>query len=164
MAIDDNTLYGLTGAQIKEIPGKIPKISMEYNDPGEGTPLDPNNFVGVYGGDPIIMDYSTAEINTGAKWIDGSAIYKKTVNTGALPDNTSTATAHGISNISYILRIESWAERPSDHTTTSLPFISTTGSGSVTIYADRTNITIWTNSDRTAYTTSYTTLYYTKSS
>ena len=139
-------------------------ITMTTTDPGEGSALEQNEFIGVYGGDPIIEDYSTVEINTGSKWIDGSAIYKKTVNTGDLPNNTSKATAHGISNISCILRIESWAERPSDHTTISLPFISNTGAGNVTIYADRTNITLWTNSDRTAYTTSYTTLYYTKSS
>lgn len=53
------------------------KITMTTVDPGEGTPLDQNEFVAVYGGDPIVMDYSTSEINTGAKWIDGKTIYRR---------------------------------------------------------------------------------------
>ena len=64
-------------------------ITMTNSDPGEGATVGENEYIAVYGGDPIIMDYSTNEVNTGAKWIDGSAIYKKTINTGALPNNGS---------------------------------------------------------------------------
>lgn len=56
-----------------------PTITMTSTDPGQGSALAANNFVGVYGADPIILDYSTSEINTGAKWVDGKTIYKKTV-------------------------------------------------------------------------------------
>lgn len=48
MTIDDNTLYGLTGAQMKDLPRKIPVITMQSTDPGEGVSLAANNFIAVY--------------------------------------------------------------------------------------------------------------------
>lgn len=48
MAIDDNTLYGLTGAQMKDLPRKIPVITMQTTDPGEGSALAENHFIAVY--------------------------------------------------------------------------------------------------------------------
>lgn len=35
------------------------------------------------------MVYSTNEVNTGKKWIDGKTIYRKVVNFGSFPNNTN---------------------------------------------------------------------------
>lgn len=140
----------------------VPTITMTNVDPGEGSALSANNYVAVYGGDPIILDYSTSEINTGAKWIDGSAIYKKTVSTGTLPDTNASWTQHGISNMSKVIKAEGYA---TDGTTFHpLPYANTASNGSVAVQVTSTNIMLSTTSDQSAYTESYITLYYTKSS
>lgn len=140
----------------------VPTITMTSTDPGEGSPLAANNFVGVYGGDPIIMDYSTSEINTGATWINGAPIYKKTISIGTLPNATTKNVAHGISNLDLVIDIKGCAW---DGSSTWLP-IPNAGSSSATIeaYVYSSNIVITTGMDRTSFTTSYVTLYYTKSS
>ena len=52
------------------------------------------------------MDYSTSEQDTGCKWIDGKPIYKKTVDYGALPNNTIKYVNHGIANMARAVKIE----------------------------------------------------------
>lgn len=141
-----------------------PTITMTTTDPGEGQPLAANNFIGVYGNDPLVMDYSTTEVNTGAKWIDGSAIYKKTISTGTLPNATSKTVAHNISNLSRIIKIESFAFRSSDAINYPLPFPSPTGAEyDISVVVDSTGVTLNTGIDRSSVTESYVTLYYTKS-
>lgn len=39
-----------------------------------------------------VESYSTSEVDTGATWIDGKPIYKKTIDTGQIPSGSSTAT------------------------------------------------------------------------
>ena len=142
-----------------------PVITMTTTDPGEGSVLADNNYIGVYGGDPIIMDYSIIEVNTGAKWINGSTIYKKTVNTGALPNATTKNVAHGISNLSKIIRLEGYGLRSTDNVMFPLPFASPTGAtADISVTVNGTNIAIGTGVDRSNITESYITLYYTKSS
>lgn len=58
--------------------------------------------------EPKDQSFSTSEINTGTTWIDGSTIYKKTVNTGAL-NSTNKQTKHGISGIKQIIKMEGFA-------------------------------------------------------
>lgn len=146
----------------KTVNIETPVITMTSTDPGEGSALAENNYVAVYGGDPIILDYSLSEINTGAKWIDGSAIYKKTVSTGALPNTNATYTQHNISNMSKVIKAEGYA---TDGTTFHpLPYANTASNGSVAVQVTSTNIMLSTTSDQSAYTESYITLYYTKSS
>ena len=161
MAITD--LKTATQGQWEDLASRVKAksdvvITMTTTDPGEGSALAANNYIGVYGGDPIIMDYSTSEINTGAKWIDGSTIYKKTISCGALPNNTSTTTAHNISNLLSVIKIEGYAEATQTNYFTPLPM------SDVDVYANETNIIITSTSDRSAYQFSYITLYYTKSS
>ena len=139
------------------------RITMTPTDPGEGVPLGQNEFIAVYGNDPIIMDYSTSEINTGAKWIDGKAIYKKTVNTGALPNATTKTVAHSISNISSIVKIEGWATDGSA-SFIPLPLVASDSSYGVEVAMTTTNITLASIRDRSGYSSSYVTLYYTKTS
>lgn len=107
------------------------------------------------------LSYSTNEIDTGTTWINGSKIYKKTVNFGSLPNNTSKSVAHGISNINQIVRIEGYAFGTSGDITP-LPYASVTSLGyMITLTANRANVNIHTGEDRSGLT-GYITLYYTK--
>lgn len=40
--------------------------------------------------------YSTTEVNTGKTWIDNKPIYRKVINVGSLPNNSSKTVATGI--------------------------------------------------------------------
>lgn len=111
---------------------------------------------------PAIGDYSTSEQDTGFTWIDGKHIYKKTVNFGALPNATSGTFSHGITNISYIIKIEAI----SFNNTRWMPLPAAspiTVEASVVITADASSIFITTGTDRRT-DKAYVTLYYTKSS
>ena len=144
---------------------ETPVISMTTTDPGEGSALAANNFTAVYGGTPIILDYSTTEINTGATWRDGTPIYKKTVNTGALPNSTDKTIAHGISNLNRIIRFEGYAYNSTSSITCPLPFASAANvNNDVQLNVSGSNIVLQTGTDRSGYSESYVTLYYTKTS
>lgn len=137
-------------------------ITMTNIDPGEGSALAADNYVGVYGGAPIIMDYSTSEVDTGYTWTDGSPIYKKTINIGALPNATTKSVAHNISNFGTPILLEGMCvsqagsgypmngARPSNNSLT------------VSVYVSTANIVVETGTDRTDWT-GYVTVYYTKS-
>lgn len=137
-------------------------ITMTDTDPGEGVALGDNEYVAVYGGEPITLDYSTSEIDTGTKWIDGSVIYKKTVNFGALPNNSTKSVAHNISGLTRIIEFNAIAYRNDMNVYVSLPFASTSGAN-MSISISPTNVDIATTADRTAFNECYVTLYYTKS-
>lgn len=140
----------------------VPTITMTTTDPGEGSALADNNYVAVYGGDPIIMDYSTTEINTGAKWIDGSAIYKKTINFGALPASGNRTVAHSISNLAYIVDMKAMAYDTGSSRYKALNLPQGNNTDWVVMEADSTNVYAYVGSDFSD-TTAYVTLYYTKS-
>lgn len=106
------------------------------------------------------MDYSTSEQDTGCKWIDGKPIYKKTVDTGALPNNTSKQVAHGVSNLDIIVSLSGSAKGGTTQIT--LPYVDTTANASVGAYVGGDYIRIFTSSNRSDFTTSHVTLYYTK--
>lgn len=145
---------------------QVPTITMTTTDPGEGAALAANNYIGVYGGDPIILDYFTSETNTGTYWIDGSAIYKKTINTGTLPNATTKSVAYNVSGLSRVIAANGYAYRTSDGGSFPLPFVSTTSANSIAFSINTTTgaIEIVTGIDRSNITESYITLYYTKSS
>lgn len=52
------------------------------------------------------VNYSETEQDSGIKWIDGKTLYQKTINFGALPNNTTKQVNHNISNIDNICKIE----------------------------------------------------------
>ena len=140
----------------------VPVITMTNTDPGEGSVLAAGNFIGVYGGASPTFDYSTTETDTGATWIDGSHIYKKTVDTGTLPNATAKNVAHNISNLNRVIRLEGYTYNPTSLTTAPLPFCSPATSN-IAVNVNSTNITVTTGIDRTSFSESYITLYYTKS-
>lgn len=137
-------------------------ITMTTTDPGEGTPLAEDHYVAVYGEPPVILDYSTDEVDTGTRWIDGKAIYKKTIDFGALPNATSKSVAHGISNLSLVVAI-SGVGHASSGQNIPLPNASSSSSFSVEVNANATNVTISCGTDRSGYS-GYVTLYYIKTS
>lgn len=142
----------------------VPTITMTATDPGEGSALAANNFIGVYGEDPIILDYSTTEINTGAKWVDGSAIYKKTVDIGTLPNSTTKTVAHGISNLDYCIQFWGTAKNSSGNHIV-LPWPSKdVVSSAIELTVTSTDVSITTADGWPAAYSGYVTLYYTKSS
>lgn len=136
-------------------------LTMTTTDPGEGSALAANTILGVYDGGGVTMDYSTAEQATGYTWIDGSMIYKKTVNCGALPNSTAKYVAHSITSLGKFIKLEGYGRKTSGGTYP-LPYASA-GSNPIELYADNTNIEITTTSDRTDISECYVTLYYTKS-
>lgn len=139
------------------------QITMTNTDPGEGSALAENNYVAVYGGDPIIMDYSTSEINTGAKWVDGSAIYKKTISIGAVNTNSSAVIAHGISSFATFVKSEAWGSFGNTSSGYFWFAIPWSGSNYVSLTVDETNVTVESTIGNNI-TSCYVTLYYTKNS
>ena len=171
VVLPDNTPKTATQSQWEDLATRVkskadsssvPVITMSATDPGEGSPLTANNYVAVYGQDPIILDYSTNEINTGVKWIDGSTIYKKTINVGTLPNNTTNLVNHNISNIGTIIEIKGTAYESSTTNTIPLPYVGDTLNATVKIFTTSSVINIWAGTDRSGYS-GYITLYYTKS-
>ena len=104
--------------------------------------------------------YSTEEQKTGGTWIDGKPIYRKVIDIGALPNNTTKFVAHNISNLGKVIHIYGYSYGGDF---LPLPYTSANSIAySVQIYADSTNIGIRTGADRSSYSSSYVVLEYTK--
>lgn len=152
-----------TKGQLDTAVANMPQITMQTTDPGEGATLGENEYIGVYGEDPLVMDYSTSEVSTGAKWIDGSMIYKKTVNFGALPNASSKTVAHSISNLGRFIKVETVVRNNTSSATHMADATFYNGTNLEEFYATDTQIQCLTQGDRSAFS-AYVTLYYTKSS
>lgn len=116
------------------------------------------------GGVSDYHEYSTNERIVG-KWIDGSTLYEKTVDCGALPNNSSKQVAHGITNIDKIVNVTGIAYSTSLGTALQLayPQKSSNSDYVVEMSVNATNIDISTFRDRTSFN-GYVTVRYTKSS
>ena len=136
----DNTASGLNSTDVQ---GAIDEIEDQIqNLPSGGT-----------------VDYSTTEHIIGT-WIDGSVLYEKTIDTGALPNNTSKNVAHNISNFNYAVSVECIGISGSN--SYPIPFSSGTAN-TIRVSCTLTNVNIQTNYDASSVSSSYTTLRYTKS-
>ena len=109
-------------------------------------------------------NFSTAEQDTGQKWINGKTIYQKTYVTGGLPNNSVRKVAHDISDLDMVVRIQGIAKENSIGATINLPHAADQQAYTVTVYADDTNVNIQTYTNQTGYSQSYVTLWYTKKS
>ena len=108
-------------------------------------------------------DYSTAEVDTGRKWIDGKTIYKKTINFGALPNNTSKSVAHGITGITYVIDAKGFADNGSMGGAVFIPQVSPVNlSWNVSVEVTATDIVIITRDNYANRTRSYVTIEYVK--
>lgn len=107
-------------------------------------------------------NYSTSEVDTGFKWVDNKTIYKKTINIGALPNNTTKNKAHGISNLNDIIHIEGFARYSTGaYTRIPIPLVTLDQDTQVSVTIDATNISLKTGADRSA-ASGHITLWYTK--
>lgn len=104
-------------------------------------------------------NYSTSEVDTGFTWVDGKTIYKKTINFGTLPNNTSTNVAHGVTGVSAFISNSGYAV--SSTTFLPLPYAATAAANSIQLAVSGNNINIQTGTDRTGFS-AYVTLFYTK--
>lgn len=105
-------------------------------------------------------NYSINEVDTKVKWINGKTIYRKTVATGAMPNNTRKQVAHGISNLDFIISMSGAAYGNSTYLP--IPYTDTTSASSLGLYASTTDLILFTSANMSYLTTSYVTLYYTK--
>ena len=108
---------------------------------------------------PGIGNYSTSEVDTGFTWVDGKSIYKKTISIGALPNNTTKNVAHGITSIDKIIN---WTGASTNTLNNQAILLPSPANATFTVAVNNTNIVITTTSDRSGYSYSYITLYYTK--
>lgn len=107
---------------------------------------------------PGIGNYSTSEQDTGFTWVDGSTIYKKTIDFGSLPNNNAKNVAHGITNLGTVIKLECMAHKGGEWKP--LPY---TDAAYIVLDVVNTNVKIssgWNTSSWSAYVT----LYYTKTS
>ena len=103
--------------------------------------------------------YSTDEVKTGGKWIDGKPIYRKVVNFGALPNATTKNVAHGVNNIGDITHIYGVAHS-SAKMTIPLPYARGIP---IILYATQDDVAIEINTnDYIEFTRSEITIEYTK--
>lgn len=107
--------------------------------------------------------FSTDEVATGTSWIDGSEIFRKVVNTGALPNATGTTTAHSITGLDKIIFIRAFAE---DTGGNQIPLphndSAAISNGDVGIHVDDTNVVVDAVGDASAFDESHAELWYTK--
>lgn len=196
MAIDDNNSYELTGYQVKDLAGRIrqkadsaslapvatsglysditgaPTVPTVYN--GKLTITQNGKTLGEFTAnqstDTTIdlenSSYSTSEVKTNATWIDGKPIYKKTIDTGNLPQG-GAITSVDISSLSVDTIVDyrgiAWSADLKNFRL--LPFVGETMNN--TIRADvqggtTLRIISTTGSEWGNYSNSYVTLWYTK--
>lgn len=109
----------------------------------------------------ISENYSTTEVDTGAKWIDGSRIFKKSIHIDSFPNNSTKYVPHGIPDLKRLIKLEGWAFRTTDAGIFPLPFASNNPANVIAISLEPTNIDIATGVDRTSLF-GFITLYYTR--
>lgn len=106
------------------------------------------------------QEYSTTEQRVGT-WIDGKPLYQKTVDCGALPNNTIKSIEHGISNADTF--VNEFGMAKSSVQTLNLPLVNpATLANAINIWVDTTYIKIQSATNYSTYTETYITLLYTK--
>ena len=120
-----------------------------------------DNFnAGGGGGTPYTPPaYSTEEHLTGRKWIDGKDIYRKVVDVGALPNDTTKQVAHSIT-YDAIVSLTGICSN-SDNAFLPMPAVATSSAYAIELSIDITNVVITTAQDRSAFS-GYVILEYTK--
>ncbi len=104
-------------------------------------------------------DYTTGEVDTGTKWHNGKAIFKKTLTgiAGAAV-GVQVDTAHGISTLEEIVGFEGIA----DDGTNQFPITRNFNGARLGWFADQTNFSIRADVSSGVGQTTHVTLYYTK--
>ena len=108
-----------------------------------------------------VSNYSTTETAVGT-WIDGSTIYRKVINFGALPNATSKNVNHGITNLRRVISLSGYAYNPTADSSVALPVVSPTATQITLIVVFPTYITMVTQFNWSTYSESYIILDYLK--
>lgn len=106
-----------------------------------------------------MTNYSETEQVIG-KWIDGKPVYQKTINCGALPNNTTKSVAHGISDLGIAVGIFGTSMRSGAINILAIPY--TGGTAYITLTITASNINLITNADFSNQDVTYITIQYTK--
>lgn len=127
---------------------------------GDGLSIDENGVLSANVTPYTPPAYSTSEVNTGAKWIDGKDIYRKVIDFGELPKSTSKSVGSGLENVTVIdisgIAIKAEASIP-------LPYATTENKNVQLYYNASTNqVIVTTVQDLSGYADSYVTLLYVK--
>lgn len=140
------TKYLVEGETLTDIADSIREQT------GDDSPIMLSDFANQISSISAGHNYSTTEQTVGT-WIDGSMIYEKVIDLGALPNNTTKNVAHGIANLGLVI---------------SATFAATDGNGQyiimphvvanrdyipyqVSVYATSANVVIEVGSNRSAY-------------
>ena len=108
-------------------------------------------------------NYSTTEQEIGT-WIDGKKLYRKVIDFGALPNNSTKEVLHNVTNVDniYINYGASFVKQNGTNYKFGVTHTNTSSmSAQWETYVDSTKIYIKTGSDRTGYS-AYVTIEYTK--
>ena len=98
--------------------------------------------------------YSTDEVKTNKKWINNKPIYRKVIDIGNLPDNTTKSVASGVNfNNATLVKMYGICKHSSNNVSFPLPFSNPSTLGfSIMLNMDNSNnIVITTGTDRTGY-------------
>lgn len=106
--------------------------------------------------------YSTQEVATGKKWIDGKTIYRKTVNFGALPSSGEKFVNHNISNLDCVVDYLGISFKNAKDIWLKLPCVNTSSQYNISLDVRPTQICISVSTDRSSYANTYVTIEYTK--
>jgi hypothetical protein len=143
-----------------EVTLTLLQVELPYIIANKGALVSGGAFQFDIDGHGYTENYSTIEMKVGT-WINGKPIYKKTVDTGGLPNATSKNVAHNISNIEWVVNSEGQA-----YSGTTWVSLNRKGAyddaSSVRLAVTHTQIGIATLGDMSQYTQSYVTILYTK--
>lgn len=117
------------------------------------------------GGNGDIDEYSTTETKTNKVWIDGKPIYRKVVNFGALPNNTTKSVAHNISNMETVVfaNLIGYDNLSRGGNCIVMPYIGSDFAHSAGFYLNGTNVYCRSGASlSSSYPNSYATIEYTK--
>lgn len=106
-----------------------------------------------------VINRSTSEHAVG-KWLNGETLYEMIVDFGTLPNATSKAVPHNISDLGKIVKIEG-VTNYNDTIFYPLPYVTNTLANQIQVNVNRTSISINTGADYSEWT-AYITLRYTK--
>lgn len=105
--------------------------------------------------------YSTEEVNTGKKWIDGKPIYRKVVDCGTLPNANYKVVPHNITNIDTVITSNGISTDGTYNLI--LPYVDAgTPTNGVQMYITTISVYLRTGADRSSYTKTKVIIEYTK--
>lgn len=148
-----NTTITVTGAGLYTLSNvPIDRPAYSYDATPSGFPRSMRN---------LEENYTTTEVDTGKKWVDGKTIYRKILNFGTLPNAGTKAVAHGITGLDFMISLIGTATNAGRTAQLPLPYVSD-GTFAINSAVSGSNIQVQTYQDRTSYTVCYFVMEYTK--